>query len=591
LENAEIARALSEIADLLEIQDENPFKVRAYRNAVRTISNLTKPLSGMVAAGEDLTELPGIGKDIAGYIQELVATGHTRRLDQLERKLPGSLADLMRLDGLGPKRARQLHDELGIDCLKALSGAIESGRLEALKGFGPKTIARIRHSLEVREQRPQRFKLSDADQFVHSLLRYMQTAPGLERIEAAGSWRRRAETVGDIDLLAICEHAEPVMRHFSQYPEIGSMEAAGPTRGTGVLKCGLQVDLRILPRESYGAALHYFTGSKAHNIAVRKLGVSRGLKISEYGVFRVGRRNGRKAAHETRVAGEREEDVFEAVGMAWVPPELREDHGEIEAALEGRLPRLITLADIRGDLQMHSTWTDGLDTIEAMARGCVQRGYAYAAFTDHSKAVSVAHGLGMKELARQEKEIQRARRKFPGLRILHGLEVDILRDGSLDATDEMLSLLDIVVISVHSHLDLPRTRMTDRVIRALQHPGVDILGHPTGRLINEREPCDIDMNAVLVAAAELGVAVELNAQPNRLDLRDAEVRRAKELGVLVAINTDAHAVSNLDFMRFGIDQARRGWLEKGNVLNAMTPTALAKWLDRATKRAAAARTA
>jgi DNA polymerase (family 10) len=361
MENVEIATALSEVADLLDIQGDSPFKVRAYRNAVRTIGNLTRPLSEMVAEGADLEELPGIGKDMAGYIVELLTTSHLRRLEALERQIPPGLVDLMRLEGLGPKKARRLHDELDVDSLDDLERALEAGEVEALKGFGAKTAANLRRSLEELRSRPQRTRLADADQLIRPLLGWMQAAPGIERVEAAGSYRRRAETVGDVDLLAICARPGPVMARFTDYPDVLRVEATGRTRGTVVLKAGLKVDLRILPRRSYGAALHYFTGSKAHNIAVRKLGVAEGLRISEYGVFRAakggaeGRRAGGAGGRRTRagegrrIGGDEEEDVFRAVGMAWVPPELRENRGEIEGALAGRLPKLVRLEDIRGD--------------------------------------------------------------------------------------------------------------------------------------------------------------------------------------------------------------------------------------------------
>lgn len=382
------------------------------------------------------------------------------------------------------------------------------------------------------------------------------------------------------------------MDHFTAYPTAARVEIAGPTRGTIVLRSGLSVDLRILPRRSYGAALHYFTGSKAHNIAVRKLGIERGLRISEYGIFRVGRgeKKGKEAGE--RIGGEREEEVFEAVGMVWVPPELREDRGEVEAALKGKLPHLLTLKDIRGDLQMHTRWSDGKNSVEEMARACQERGYEYMAITDHSRAVAVARGLDPKRLEKQWKEIERARHKVKGIEILRGMEVDILHDGTLDLPDEWLEQLDVVIAAVHTRMGMGRAKMTDRIIKGISHPAVHILAHPTGRIINEREGYQLDLEAVLEAAKAHGVAVELNAQPDRLDLNDTQVRRAKELGVKVSIDTDAHSVETLRFITYGIDQARRGWLEKGDVVNCMTWARLRQWLGRrrgagrAAKRAA-----
>jgi DNA polymerase (family 10) len=587
MENVEIAAALSKVADLLDIQGGNPFKVRAYRTAVRTIGNLTRPLSELVAEGADLQELPGIGKDMAGYIVELLTTSHLHRLDALAKQVPAGLVELMRVEGLGPRKARRLHDELGVRTLDDLARALDTGRLEELAGFGAKTAANLRRALDELRSRPARTRLSEADQLVRPLLGWMRGAPGIERLEAAGSYRRRAETVGDVDLLAICARPAPVMERFTDYPDVLRVEAAGRTRGTVVLRAGLKVDLRILPRPCYGAALHYFTGSKAHNIAVRKLGVARGLRISEYGVFRVTKGKGKGR----RIGGAEEEDVFRAVGMAWVPPELRENRGEIEAALAGRLPKLVELADIRGDLQCHSDWTDGHDTIEAMARSAIERGYQYLAITDHSRAVAMAGGLTPAKLERQWKEIAGVRRKLGDrLRLLRGLEVDILRDGRLDLPDSHLRQLDVVVVAVHSHFGLSRAAQTERVIKAIAHPGVHILAHPTGRILNEREPIELDVEAVLAAAAAHGVAVELNAQPDRLDLSDVYVRRAKELGARVVVNSDAHWAGTLGFMRCGVDQARRGWLEAGDLLNTLPLAQLEAWLARRRAPARAART-
>ncbi|HET9983287.1 MAG TPA: DNA polymerase/3'-5' exonuclease PolX [Longimicrobiales bacterium] len=575
MENVEIVRALEQVADLLEIQGANVFRVRAYRNAARTVGALPRPVAEMVAEGADLQELPGIGEDLSAYLVELVETGHLKLMKELEKATPASLSELVRVDGVGPKRARLLFDQLGIDSLAALRKALEAGKLDDLRGFGAKSIERIRRSLDEVEERAKRFRLADADQLVRPLLEHLRQAPGLEALEAAGSFRRRMETLGDVDLLAIAGRPAPVMRRFTGYPDAVRVEAAGTTRGTIVLRSGLHVDLRILPRRSYGAALHYFTGSKAHNIEVRRMGLERGLRISEYGIFEVKRSGGAR-----RIGGAREADVFRAVGLPWIPPELRENRGEIEAARAGTLPRLVTDADIRGDLQVHSTWSDGRDSIEAMARACDTLGYKYMAITDHSAAVTVAGGLDPERLERQWREIAAVRRKVHGIRILRGMEVDILRDGTLDLPDEYLDRLDIVVVAVHSHRTLSRSAMTDRILRALAHPAVDILAHPTGRLIGEREPYALDVEAVLKAAAEHDVAVEIDAQPDRLDLSDILARRAHELGVRLAIDTDAHAVDQLRFMSYGVSQARRAWLEAADIVNTMEPAALDRWLRR-----------
>lgn len=395
------------------------------------------------------------------------------------------------------------------------------------------------------------------------------------------------ETVGDIDILAASENAKAVMQRFQTYPEVERMIAAGTTRGTMILRSGLQVDLRILPRRSYGAALHYFTGSKAHNIAVRTLGVERGLRISEYGIFRVpkGKKVEEVGVEEgERLGGAKEEDVFQCVSMDWVPPELRENRGEIQAAQKHKLPELIALKDIRGDLHLHSKWTDGSTTILDLVRACKERGYQYCAITDHSKAVRVAGGLTAEDFKKQRKEIEQARAKVAGITVFTGCEVDILPDGSLDLPDELLDELDVVVAAVHSKLDMNQSDMTKRVLRALANPAVSILAHPTGRLINEREPCAIDLEQVFHAAKEHEVAVELNAQPDRLDLNDVHLLRAREIGVKITINTDAHNTGQIQFIKYGIDQARRGWLEKRHVLNAMARPQFETWLKQRRQR-------
>ena len=637
MENVEIARALNQVADLLELRNENPFKVRAYRNAARTVEGLSRRIAEMVEAGEDLEELPAIGKDMAAYITELVRTGRLKRLEQLEKRVPHGLAELMQLEGMGPKKAMRLHEELGVNTIADLEKAIRAGEVEALRGFGRKSAAKMLQAIRDHRRHLARFKLSDADQLVQPILAHMRNAPGIVELEVAGSYRRRVETIGDVDLLAAARKAAPVMEHFTAYPGAARVESAGPTRATIVLHNGMHVDLRVVKPESWGAALHYFTGSKAHNIKVRWLGIQRGLKINEYGIFRETARDGgaaqsarakgggsrtsasarksatarKSAARRTagraaarkpatrrkagralprprprprpgpvRLGGAREEDVFRAVGMDFVPPEMREDRGEVEAALRHELPRLITLDDIRGDLQVHSTWSDGRDTIEAMVRAAKERGYEYIAITDHSPAVAVAGGLRPQDLAKQWKEIDRVARKVKGITVLKGMEVDIRADGSLDLPDEWLARLDIVLVAVHSRLTMPRAKMTDRVIKGISHPGVHILVHPTGRIINRREPSPLDMDAVLEAAAELGVAVEINAQPDRLDLSDVHAMRARELDVMIAIDTDAHSVGDLRYMTYGVSQARRAWLEKRNVINTMPLARLRKWLAK-----------
>lgn len=583
MENVEIAQVLREYAALLDIQGESPFRVRSYNKAAQTIESLSQPVSQLLHAGKDLTALPGIGDRMADHVREIVETGTLAALEKTQKNVPRSLAKLTQLETLGPKKARQLYDHLGITSVAALQDALDSGAVAKLPGFGQKTVEKLRRAITEAARHARRLKLVDADRLVQPLLAYLRQAPGIDRVKVAGSLRRRKETVGDVDILVVCDQPQPVMQHFHSYPQVERVEGAGPTRSTIALRSGLQVDVRIVPQRSYGAALHYFTGSQAHSVAVRKLGVERGLRINEYGVFRVSKGHhtdkGDKEAGR-RIGGATEEEVFQAVGLAWIPPELREDRGEIQAAQHEALPALVTLDDIRGTLHMHSRWTDGAHTIEEMVRACQELGYEYCAITDHSKATRVAGGLTEAELKAQWKEIERIRRRVQGITLLAGMEVDILPDGSLDLSDELLSALDIVIVSIHSRLQMPEQQMTKRICKALAHPAVDILAHPTERLLNKRAPIAVDLEAVFQAAKEYDVALELNAQPDRLDLNEVQVHRARDLGVKIVINSDAHSVEHLQFMRYGVDQARRGWLEKTHVLNTLSWPQFHKWLQR-----------
>lgn len=572
MENVDIAHVLDDVAILLQIQGANPFRIRAYENAARTVEEHSTPLRKLVEGGEDLTELQGIGKDMARYITELVQTNRLGMFEDLKREIPYSLLELTRLPGVGPKRVKKLWQALGVTTVDELEQAAKEGRVADLAGFGSKTEQKILSAIERRRRLVGRFKLSDADQYVEPLIEYLEQDEAVQRLEVAGSYRRRRETVGDIDLLAIATEPGRVMQRFVEYPDVQKVELAGDTKGTVVLRAGMQVDLRILPPESYGAALQYFTGSKEHNVRFRKRAVARGLRVSEYGVFLVGENeedSGDPYAGEY-VAGWEERDVYEALELPWIPPELREDRGEIDAAERGALPELITESDIRGDLQMHSTWSDGKNTIEEMLEACVARGYEYFAITDHSKALAMTGGLDAKKLRAQWDEVAEVTARHSDIRLLRGMEVDILRDGSLDLEDEMLDELDVVLVSVHSLLDLPSVEQTARIIKAVEHPAVNILAHPTGRQLNQRDAMQFDLEAVLACAVEHSVVVELNAHPNRLDLKDTHVMRAKELGLLISIGTDAHRISDLDLMHYGVEQARRAWLTKHDVLNALS---------------------
>ncbi len=574
MENVEIAAILREVADLLEIQQANPFRVRAYRNAVRTIEAHAVPMRKLVDEEADLTELPAIGKGMAQNIDELVTTGELSVLNQLSEEIPASLIELMRLPGLGPKKARKLWDELGIETMEALEEAASEGRIATLAGFGEKTQDRILEGIAQYRTNVSRFRLVEADELLPPLLAYLEETPGLQRLEVAGSYRRRLETIGDIDLLALAEDPGALSERLTAFPSVDKVLGAGGTKTSVTLRSGLQVDLRVVPPESWGAALIYFTGSKEHGIKLRQRALDRELRISEYGVFKIpelemeAEERGRASEGEM-VAGETEEEVYAAVDLPFVPPAMREDRGEIELAAVGELPRLIEIGDLRGDLQMHSTWSDGRNTLEEMLEACAARGYEYFAITDHSKALAMIEGLDAAKLRKQWVEIDEIAARHAEIRILKSMEVDILRGGSLDLEDEMLEQLDVVVASIHSYFGLPRDEQTERVLSAIRHPEVDILAHPTGRLINRRAPIELDIDEVLQACAAHDVAVELNAQPDRLDLKDTQLMRARELGVKVVISTDAHRTGELDLIHYGVEQARRAWLTPADVLNTL----------------------
>jgi DNA polymerase (family 10) len=569
VENIDIARTFEEIADLLEIQGENQFRVRAYRTAARTIETLAVPAASLAREGR-LHELPGIGPDLAGKIDTILETGTLPLLHELTAKTPEGLVQLLRIPGLGPKRAKQIHERLGITTLEALEEAARSGRLCKLPGIKQGIEHKILQGLADLRARSGRWRLADADAYTQPLLTHLKANPAVAQLEVAGSYRRRKDTVGDIDILVASSRPQSVVKRFVSYARVKQVQAEGPTRSAVVLDCGLQVDLRVIPAVSFGSALHYFTGSKSHNIAIRALGLKRGLKINEYGVFRRTR----------RIGGRTEKEVFEAVGLPWIPPELREASGEIEAARAGRLPRLIELSDIRGDLQVHTSATDGVHDLAEMVDAARRRGYEYVAITDHTRAVRVAGGLTRGQFHGQFRAIERLQKKCTGITILKGAEVDILDNGELDLDDETLAELDVVIVAVHSQLNVSRAAMTKRIIRALRHPHVQILAHPTGRLIGKREPYQVDFEQILKAAADHGVALEINAQPERLDLDDAQARAAHEAGVPLVISTDAHRIDELSYMRYGVDQARRGWCGPQHVLNTLPLAELRKTLRR-----------
>jgi DNA polymerase (family 10) len=560
IHNADIATIFSEIADLLEIEQANPFRIRAYRNAARIVGELGREVKAMVERGEDLTDLPGIGDDLAAKLREIVATGKCRALDKLHAELPPAITELLHVPGLGPKRVRMLWHELDVQTLEQLARAARDGRIRALPGFGAKSEANILQAVEAHLSKARRIKLATAAQYADSLLTWLGGARGVACVEVAGSYRRCRETVGDLDILVTLAVAAPdsdVMRRFVAYDEVAEVLSQGTTRASVVLKSGLQVDLRVVEAAAYGAALCYFTGSKAHNIALRKIAQDMGYKLNEYGVF-----DGR-----VRIAGASEEAVYRALGLPWIAPELREDRGEIAAARGGRLPRLVELADLKGDLHAHTKVTDGHHGLQEMALAAKALGLSYLAITEHSRRLAMAHGLDPRRLAEQGDEIDRLNATLEGITLLKGIEVDILEDGSLDLPDSALKELDLVVGAVHSRFDLPRVKQTERILSAMDNPYFTLLAHPTGRMIESRDPYDVDMLRIIRHARSRGCFLELNAHPERLDLLDTHCRMAKEEGVPVAINSDAHSREDFANLRFGVGQARRGWLEPADVLN------------------------
>ncbi|MBS0316174.1 MAG: DNA polymerase/3'-5' exonuclease PolX [Proteobacteria bacterium] len=555
--NADIAAVFDEIADLLDIQGANAFRIRAYRNAARMLGGLGRSVREMVEHGEDLDALPGIGPDLASKIAEIAATGHCALLERLRKELPPEITALLKIPGLGPRRVRLLHDELGVETLEQLRAAAQDGRISGVHGFGLKTQQRILDAVQSRLQQERRVKLSVAVQVADAILAELAGVPGVKQAVAAGSLRRQRDTVGDLDLLVTIERGSPVMERFTRSSQVERVLSRGITRASVVLRSGLQVDLRAVPPASFGAAWLYFTGSKAHTIALRKLAQDVGLKLNEYGAYRGSR----------RIAGDTEASVYAALGLPFITPELREDRGEIEAARARALPVLVNLSDLRGDLHAHTRESDGRDSLEAMALAARRRGFEYLAITEHSARLAMARGLDAERLARQIDDIDELNARLEGITLLKGIEVDILEDGRLDLPDTVLTRLDLVVGAIHHRFDLPRERQTERLLRAMDRPHFSLLAHPTGRLLDERPACDIDLPRVLRKARERGCFVELNAQPERLDLDDPACRMARDEGVLVAIDSDAHSVDDFAHLRFGIGQAGRGWLRAADVLN------------------------
>jgi DNA polymerase (family 10) len=558
VDNRSIAQVFSEIADLLEIKGANAFKIRAYRSAAETIAVYPDPVSRL----EDgpLRDIPGIGRDLAAKIRELADTGTSAYHQELLQEFPQTILDLLHLQGVGPKTVAMLYSTLNVRSVPDLAAAARDGRLRGLKGMGAKKEALILKAIEEREKDAGRHLLSDTTSMSAEVVAYLrERAPGVEFVPV-GSVRRGCETCGDIDILAVGGDAG-LMEVFLQHPRVERVLGHGDTKSSVRLQGGYQADLRLVPGESRGAAMQYFTGSKAHNIIVRDRAVQRGLKLNEYGLFKVD--------DESRIAGETEEGIYEALGMAWVDPELRENRGEVDAAIRRALPRLVSLADLRGDLHMHTTETDGRDDLETMAAAAHRLGHRYIAITDHSKALAMANGLDETRALAHAARVRALNGRYEGLTLLAGIECDILADGTMDLSHDCLAALDLVVASVHSHFAQDEAQMTDRVLRALECPWVDVLGHPTGRLLLKRDGLRLDMEQVTTAAARHGVAMEINCQLDRLDLNDANAKAARERGVRLIISTDAHSATALNNQRWGVQMARRAWAEPGDVLNTL----------------------
>jgi len=556
VDNRAVAQVLGEIADLLEIKGENAFKIRAYRSASETIAAWPDAVARL--EDQQLREIPGIGKDLAARIRELAGSGASAYHQELLAEFPQTILELLRLQGVGPKTVALLYSALNIASMDALAAAARDGRLRSLKGMGAKKEALILKAIEEREKDTGRHLLADTAAVSAELVTYLsERAPAVDFIPV-GSVRRGCETCGDIDILAV--GGEPVlMEMLLQHPRVERVLGHGDTKSSVRLHGGYQADLRLVPLESRGAAMQYFTGSKAHNIVIRDRAVQRGLKLNEYGLYRVD--------DDSRIAGDSEEGIYEALGLDWVAPELRENRGEIEAASRGALPHLVTLGDLRGDLHMHTTATDGRDDLESMAAAAQRLGHEYIAITDHSKAMAMSNGLNESRALEHAAGVRALNGRYEGLTLLAGIECDILADGTLDLSHDCLAQLDWVVASVHSHFAQDEAQMTERLLRAIECPWVDVLGHPTGRLLLRREPARVNMDLLTGAAARLGVALEINAQTARLDLNDAHARLARERGVRLVVSTDAHSVPALTNLRWGVHMARRAWAAPDDILN------------------------
>jgi len=558
MNNKQIAKVFGDIADLLELKDENVFKVRAYQKAARAIEQLSVEAEQLLKENR-LREVPGVGEAIAKKTAELVETGKLEYYEKLKAEFPAGISTFLDIPGIGPKTAMLLTGDLGIETIQDLESAIVEGKVAQLPRMGEKTAANILRHIQAIRRKDQRIPIGDALNVVDDIFARLAKVDGVKNLVAAGSLRRFRETVGDIDLMGTTDDARSVIDAFTSLPTVKEVLAKGPTKGSVVVTSGFQVDLRIVDHDSFGSLLQHFTGSKQHNVDLRTRAVRQGLSLSEYGITVV--KTGQLEKYAT------EEAFYKRLGLQYIPPEIREGTDEIERAGKGTIPRLIETGDIKGDLHVHSSWSDGRESIEAMAETAKALGYEYVCIADHSVGRGIARGLNEERLEQQIAEVKALNRKMGGIHILTGMEVDIRSDGTLDMPDEVLEQLDVVTGSVHSGMGQTREQMTARIVRAMENPHVDILGHPTGRLMPEREPVQVDIEAVLEAALRTGSALEINAMPSRLDLKDTHVFRARELGVKLVINTDSHSPEHFALVRFGVGLARRGWCEADDILN------------------------
>ncbi len=559
MQNQDIARIFYEIADILEILDENRFRINSYRNAALAIEGLNEDINSIYQKGA-LRQIAGIGRSISQKIEELIKTGRCAFHQEMLKEVPRGVVQMMRVPGVGPKHAMLVYKKLGVNNINRLRRAAEAGKLAGLPRMGEKLEKKILKGIGQFMVNEGKFKLVTAYSYAEAIKKELAKSKVISRIEFAGSLRRKKDLVGDLDILAISDYPKKAIGAFLKIDGIKDVLAKGRTKSSILLNCGLQVDLRVLDEGSFGVALYYFTGSKAHNVAIRDMAKRKGIKINEYGIFKAGK----------RIAGSKEEDIFKALGLMYIQPELRENLGEIETAAANRLPQLLEEADLFGDFHMHTKESDGKDTIEDMAQKAIKMGYKYIAITEHSKAVRIARGRDEKELSGHFKKIDKINSRLKNFRVLKGVEVDIMADGSLDLKNDFLKECDVVIAAIHSRFQMPKEKMTQRIINALQNKNVDILAHPTGRLLNEREPYAVDIKEALRAGRDFGVAMELSAYPDRLDLNDAHCKLARDMGVKIALGTDSHSAKQLDNMRWGVYTARRGWLKKQDVLNTLT---------------------